>query len=376
MITFPAAMRDAIRSVQCALLNDNEYIVGSVGRFAGPVRQRALDGINATRDLLGCPPSPPIEPPPPPFEGGQCPTLYTVTLDYTVVLGFCGNEITTSELLSSNALGPLSVVTDNSGTAGGGQDLCPGFSYTTIRVDGASGNVGQRGSGFGVRLNGLTVTRNDGLPDDCGDSEPTYPAPINYNTDVDVTYNIDDGTEVTITVPVIYAPITVDFNGNFRIPVTFDFGGNQFSASFPLDVSIPVTINFPGLNPGDGQGVDELPPDAPGTTVPPALPEEKIIGVVVNILSLDERKVSPYSSPGIPRILVPRVASVKFAYSIGAATFWSPDIDVKGDREFIPCPFSQGADLVVASPQIGVELDYVPIRGFPLATKADIPPTT
>jgi hypothetical protein len=367
VITFPSAVRDALRSVQCSLLADNAYIVGSVGRFAGPVRDRALDGLNATRRLIGCDPTDDPPGPQPVLNGGQC-----AGVEYT--LG--GRRINDDGTVNSSwnlpcgnfRFGPITPrVFDDAGT------VRSGYDYSTSQGQRLFAEV-WTGSALldgNARVTFDTVARCDGQPDNCGTSPPVFTSPISITRNIDVTYNIENGDEVTINIPFVFAPITVDFNGNFRIPVTFDFGGNEFSASFPLDLDASIEINFPGLNPGDGQDVDDLPPDEPGETVPPVEPDQKIIGVVVNVTSFDNRKVSEYSSPGIPRILVPRVGSVRFAYSLGGATFWSPDIDVKGDREFIPCPFSQGADAVVASPQVGVNLSFVPIRGFPLATAAD-----
>lgn len=361
-ITFPAAVGQAIRSVQCALLNDNEYVVSSVGRFAGPVRERALDGINATRGLLGCP-GDPVPPPDPEFTGGQCEgVLYTVNVSYRG----SNNQIQTT--LTQSFRGPVR-----------GLFPRPPNEFNSVAVFLESGFPSQipvqmfNTSPANANTGQITaITRQGGLPDNCGSPPPVYPPPTSISRDVDVTYNIDNGDEVTVTVPFVFAPITVDLNGNFRIPVTFDFGGNQFSASFPLDLSFPVTINFPGLNPGDGQGIEGEPPDGPGETFPPATPDQKIIGVVVTATEIDDLAASSYQLPQLTPIYVPRLGSVKFVYSLGGATFFSSDIDVKDRRTFIECPYVGGADAVIASPQTGVSFSFLPIRGFPVATTGDL----
>lgn len=164
----------------------------------------------------------------------------------------------------------------------------------------------------------------------------------------------------------------MDFNGNFRLPFTFDFGGNTFTGNFNLNPEFSLTINPPALPPGSDQGTDELPPGDPADEVEPLPVDEKIIGVVVTSSIVGEQQFTTILTQGMPNILAPRAGSIKFAYSLGATTFWSNDIDVKGDRIFIPCPFSQGADAVVVSPAPGVALQWVPISGPPLATKADL----
>jgi len=85
-----------------------------------------------------------------------------------------------------------------------------------------------------------------------------------------------------------------------------------------------------------------------------------------------EQQLTTIATQNIPTIFAPRAGSIKFAYSVGASTFWSNDIDVKGGRVFIPCPFSQGADAVAVSPAPGVVLNWVEITGPALATVADL----
>jgi len=221
-------------------------------------------------------------------------------------------------------------------------------------------------------ISSLSFERLDGQPE-CGDPDPVYPPPINFTTNIDVTYNIDDGTEVTVTIPFIFAPITANFNGTLRIPFTFDFGGFEFSGNINLP-DFNLTINPPSIPPGSGDDLEPVGGDD-GDTIPPLPPEEKIIGVVVNSAIANPGRVSSVDFEAAPDIIIPRAASVKFAYSIGAATFWSSDIDVKTLRAFIPCPFSQGADAVVVTPYIGLTSTSVPIRGFPLATTGDLAAT-
>jgi len=222
------------------------------------------------------------------------------------------------------------------------------------------------------QFGGVTVERIDGLPDDCGGPPPIFPPPVNIDIDVDVTYNIDDGTEVTVTIPFIYAPITTDINGFFRIPFTFEFGGIEFSGNIGFNPEFNVNLD-PQTGP---RGIDSPLTDLPGpdveVPVSPSTYRQRVVGVLVQSVLVGEQQLTTIFTENIPQILAPRCGSVKFGYAIAGRSFWSPDIDIKDRNCFIPCPFSQGADTVAASPAPGVALNYVPIFGAPLATVADL----
>jgi len=189
---------------------------------------------------------------------------------------------------------------------------------------------------------------------------------------IDVTYNNEEGDTVNVTLPFIFSPINVDATGRFNIPFTFNAGGVNFSGTLQIAPEFNVTINPPTAPRATDDPVDELDPGPPEDEVEPVELDEKIIGVVVTATLTGEQQLTTIATQNIPTILAPRGGSIKFAYSFGAATFWSDDIDVKGGRTFIPCPFSQGADAVAVSPAPGVVVNWVPIRGFPLATVADV----
>ncbi len=352
----------ALVALRCQLVSDDPYVLGSVSRVIPATRPAFLRALNETRRLIGCPPAGDPQPPPPDFTGGQCPGVnYLATASGTNAQG---NSV------SAVRIGP--------GPVGG---MCFGplnqFGNTPVGItfaDGCTFAGGGAGNTQPQRQNTWSVTgvsRVDGQPDDCGDPQPTYPPPINFNTNIDVTYNIDDGTEVTVNIPFVFAPITANFDGTLRIPLSFDLGGFTFNGNLSLP-DFNLTINPPAVPPGSGENLDPVGEDEPGETVPPLPLEEKIIGVVVNSAIAQPGKVGAIDFGSAPDIIVPRAASVKFAYSIGAATFWSSDIDVKTLRAFVPCPFSQGADAAVVTPYIGLESTSVEIRGFPLATTNDV----
>lgn len=373
------AIRAAQNAIACPVLAANDFVLGSVGSFIPGLNQPALAAINALRSLYGCDPADDVQPPLPDFNGGQCSARYTFNASGTGPTsgggGQCGPG--TQNINVTNSLwGPIGNVRRGTFFCSGDNGEASNWVVSAFGTS-AQGQPNPTASDFVVLQNAYSATlsgftRVDGQPDNCGDPDPIYPPPTTFNFNTDITYNNEEGDEVTVTIPFVFAPIQVDFNGNFRLPFTFDFGGNTFTGNFSLDPEFNLTINPPGLPPGSDQGTEDLPPGDPGDEVEPLPITEKIIGVVVTSSIVGEQQFTTILTQGMPNILAPRAGSIKFAYSLGVSTFWSNDIDVKGDRIFIPCPFSQGADAVVVSPAPGVALQWVPISGPPLATKADL----
>lgn len=366
MAGFLVEAAKAIQGLQCQLLGANEYIVGSVGRYAGPVRDRALDGINATRKLLGCDPAEDVPPLAGPFEGGQC-----AGVNYQINWSWSAGSFNSGPQQTQRT-GPLSF--SRAGT--GSEDCGPGggtYNVFTV-IDGTGSSPVSLAAGCQATLNSLTATRLDGLPDDCGNPPPeTIPPPIDIDFDIDVTYQPDFGVEITAPITVNFKPTTNNFDGRVSFPFEFNLGGIDFNGSLSFDPEINVRINPPLRVPrGTGQPTDTLPPQTDPQPVEPAEFDRIIIGVAVQSTVNGEQQFTSITQTGQPSILAPRVGSIKFAYSIGIATFWSSDIDVKGANVFIPCPFSQGADAVVVSPAPGVAVTWQPVYGFPLATAEDV----
>lgn len=373
MAGFLVAAAEAIQGLQCQLLGANEYIVGSVGRFAGPVRDRALDGLKAQRRLLGCDPAEDVDPPAPPFTGGQCdgPYLLNVTRDF-------GGSITTFTTLVHGPIGGVRAFVDGGQTktqafvrdARAGQSTCG----STFPGDPAWFDLGSNtGSPIGGTVTVNSASPCPGNPDSCGDPPPVYPPPVNVDYDIDITYQPDFGPEITVPITVDFSPTEVNFNGDLQFPFNFDFGGFEFTGNLSFNPEVNVRINPPSRLPrGTGQPTETLPPQVDPQPVEPAEFDRIIIGVAVQSTIVGEQQFTTIDQTGQPEIFAPRSASVKFAYSIGIATFWSSDIDVKGRNVFIPCPFSQGADAVNVSPAPGVAVTFQPVYGFPLATAEDV----
>jgi hypothetical protein len=387
MVSFLEGVRNANKAINCFLIGGGGNILGGIARLPGGNPDFVENTTKALRRLAGCDPAEDPEPPPPQFTGGQCVgELYKVsylTEDRLSRPDNCqefGNPITRNDLIggASPYIGPIGPITEVLTDA-----VTPGYGFQTIQVQTGGGlrfiNLGGAQSrsywkecGVSNRYSNFVVVRANGDPDDCGDPPPVYPPPAPINIDIDVTYNTDDGTEVTVTIPFIYAPITTDINGDFRIPFTFNFGDIEFSGDVNLEPNFDVTINPPTGPRGTDSPLTDLPGPDDEIPVEQAPPDERVVGVVVQSALVGEQQLTTIFTENIPQILAPRCGSVKFGYAIAGRSFWSPDIDIKDLNCFIPCPFSQGADTVAASPAPGVALNYVPIFGAPLATVADL----
>ena len=108
---------------------------------------------------------------PPPFEGGQCPTLYQVRLNWTESDGDTG---ITNQFLD----GPISNIYIRPQPSSPSNDF---LSIDHLGQDGNPTTTNVHGTTFGVKITSWsvhTLQRVDGQPDNCGSlpgSGPTYP---------------------------------------------------------------------------------------------------------------------------------------------------------------------------------------------------------
>lgn len=175
------------------------------------------------------------QPPPPDFEGGQCNTVY-----YFVYVKYlrtnCSNNTSVERTIGPyDMYGPIrSVNIDNLGS-------CEGPKNLTIKGKNASG--GDRtltilvdGEGAKVENPQITITRPDGLPDNCGNLPSTFP-PTQPPLPGQETYNvtINDGSDVNLNIPLIWNK--VDFN----MPITFDFDAGDASVDIDgIDINLDI----------------------------------------------------------------------------------------------------------------------------------------
>lgn len=317
----------------------------------------------------------------PEFTGGQCPIRYNVTGTYTSNQtdgGGCGE---TRNWVSSGVFGPITGVSKDPGVQQGwkvygGQSPqnCVDQQNGKQLVDVA--DCGPSVSNFTYRASKPTissVTPLFGEPDNCGDPPPPpLPPPTNVDYGDDITYNIDDSTEITVPVSFTFAPVYVDIDGSVKIPVKLDVGGIEFKGTVSLapEFEFNYSPTFPPAGPGspdDPDGIGE-----PGGGSEPIDDVEDLESTIVGVLVYSD--IDPDAGPsGIefetgPDIYVPRLASVTFAIKTKNSIGWTPDQDVKNLECYVPCLAPQGAIAVRVNPVPGVQSRFTAVRGIPLTT--------
>lgn len=193
-----------------------------------------------------------------PFNGGQCTcVLYNVDYNFTTAEGVTGNSGTTIN-------GPIASV--KVGFTGNAPDGTPRVGIITVGRNapctGSRTATDLAGSTPGLTVNSVTVTRNDGNPDTCGNPEPQYPDnPGDTNYTINPTININGAT---VNIPVTFAPTFFTPVNIFRPELNIDVGG--INVNFSLDgvrfsptINPTTNINLPSINPTPVQ-----PPTRPG----------------------------------------------------------------------------------------------------------------
>jgi RHS repeat-associated protein len=105
------------------------------------------------------------------FTGGQCPVLYTVC--YEIYIYSAPNNQGWYPACSPPLEGPITAVELRVPSGGSGTKF--------VAIDHANGTSYYYGGGRYDDLRNITVTRNDGQPDDCGDPPSSTPQPLDPN---------------------------------------------------------------------------------------------------------------------------------------------------------------------------------------------------
>ncbi len=365
MPTFNEAVKESGRLSLCALFAANEAVNALLSPIAGD--SGGLYPLTSGLRRQLCSDDPANDPTPDvPFPGGQCPgTKYGAFMTGQVPPNAPVNfeAIMFGPVLYNAALPPVPEVTGCN----------EGSSWKRFSLTGGPGSDTVTWTGCDATFQVTALNPLNGGANNCGDPSPTPPGPpgnIDYGDDI--TYNIDDSTQITVPINFTFAPAYVALNGNFNIPVKFNVGGVDFdgevtvSPEFNFDFS--PAIGEPGIGtPDNPTGIGQ-----PGGGAEP-LPgademESTIIGVLVfSTLSLGIEQSSIIFLNG-PDIYVPRLASVQFAIKTSDSIGWTADQDVKNLESYIPCPVPQGAIAVRVSPMPGVQSQFTAVRGIPLTT--------
>lgn len=226
------------------------------GKLESGYRSLGLDALGnvvaVSRRNANCyigtpPPVSQLPPQPPSFTGGQCSTIYTVTVEYSTPIAARRGAV--------DARGPIAGLAVRSGQFADGQ---PGERLVVL---GTSVNGGEEE--FSIQRTStsprffdeviVSIVRKDGQPDDCGNLPPgsaVYPPgeelppppapgePIRPDEDFDFDFEPSPGApSIPVTVPI------TNFNFNPDIGVTFNFGGINIGIRPDFGIDIGVDDN-------------------------------------------------------------------------------------------------------------------------------------
>lgn len=219
----------------------------------------------------------------PPFEGGQCPTVYTGRV-------FIGDtEISQGGGAPRSLTGPLGGVTRTEVVTN--QPASGGVRVTwTFGNDSANNFLSiQYIPGFTPPPR-FTLERADGQPDSCGNPPPVVTGPVppstpgaptepyNPTPDIDVDITVDIGPDGDITFDIGGPSITID---------PFGGGGDGGGGEDNPGIDQPGTAPSSGLPPGD-IGTPAQPADTgeDGIAAGCAPPNSVLVGIKIDILAV------------------------------------------------------------------------------------------
>jgi hypothetical protein len=210
----------------------------------------------------------------------------------------------------------------------------------------------------------VSLTRLDGLPDDCGDPPGVVNEYNDYSQTVSITYEDNTQTEVTEDVDITLGPLIVGIGGVVYAPVTVGTGDITLNGTVELSPEFSVELFPNGLFGGGGDTEGPIP--EPGQPDPaPTSPNERrrIIGAVVTVTALDQDifQGTQIAQGDTPDLLVPRVGNISFYVESSGGLAWTEPIAVKTVRAYIPCPAREGAVDVGFTPETGVTADVKPV---------------
>lgn len=382
--SFKTELVNGIKNAFCtALAAQNNYYgyVGNTFKWAitAQLAQRFFDAAYR----LACNREPPAAPTGS-FTGGQCFVNYNWSGNQKITRRSNG-VITNTTFTRSSVPGKIGEVVVTEETDAG----FPVYRSRIPRTN-ASGTVTYTDLGtirrdiyFTPEWNGISVSRVDGLPDNCGNLPGPVPTPTpGYNTTTtNITYTNSSSVDVTIPVIFIFAKATLNLKGELNIPVRIDLGGVnlQIGGSINLNTG-DVNLNFGnpnysrnGLPNPDAYEPDpslpDIPPDVPDdVAVPPTDQSEpetsRVIRACIVTASTVPDDISLIYQIGNPNITAPNLGYVSFAINAGGKVAWTSDIPVKNQRNFIECTWDGGAVAVRGTPRPGVEWTITPVYAF------------
>lgn len=342
MPNFTDAVADAARTATCGILATNANLQNWWARQTDlPFTEALAAGAEGLRRGL-CDNPDPVDPVPPQLNGAQCDdTTYRVEFDFEERVIETGALVRSGDA-GLTGVGPFSTFS---------RANFAGVSQVGVRDGDGRETTRTAGNADNQMIITNTTTQVISGPDNCGIPAPDGPAPFvpgdTYIVPVSITYVDNSNTQITelgdfnLSLP-IFLP------GSVNIPVSIDFP--DFTLNGNIDIEGNFTIELsPGRQPDDTVTDTEPPELPPGQEPVDPETERRIIGVHVFTTLPPSTSVTTIFQEDGPNIFAPRGGSVRFLVSGGGGASWTRDIDIKGDRQYIPCPAQQGAISVVAN---------------------------
>lgn len=352
--------RDAVGRVLCAAGGVNRASNDLNGKlvplYKGGAQDRFRERVSDSLDRF-CPRPPGALPPPsaPPFSGGQCPTNYTALLEQT------RNNVTDPPFptfISGPVVGIRKTLTNGGGVT---RFELVGRGGDQVRFI-ASGPT----DSTDVKL--LSVSRDDGQPDDCGnppdEKPPGQPDPTNPRPpDVDIDIDLPDVGPTTIVFSPTVGIIYNDVDADIRVPVNIKITGADvdidFDVDFDVNISNPDEAPRPILPRPDTDDDDR--PVLPDCPLPPDCEEEPEVGppededsdedeekgrVVTGFVILSVRNGAPIRQTELPLsggqlLYVPYLGLANVVYETPDGNLaYSVDIPIKTTRQAVAVPIN------------------------------------
>lgn len=286
---FSANLRDGVATFACNLWS-------SFPRFVTENTNPANSFARGFMNSMCSPIQPPVPAPTSAFVGGQCPG---VIYDIAGTFGN-GNAVYGAEgairTFNASVFGPVNGLSEGFFL----QVQHQGNQFTTTRDDLTNGQVNMTDV-FVTNPNVTviyampgtaqitSVTRVDGMPDDCGSLPPTYNSPDPTPQDLITIININNDDTLINSYEVQYVKVSNQYNFpmNFKvngINVSLDFGGLNFYApdGFTSPNSNP-DLPPPGSDGGDDGGGGTITRTYP-TSEYPIAPEVPVLREVVRTI--------------------------------------------------------------------------------------------
>lgn len=379
--SFKTELVNAIRNAFCTALQTQQNYYGYVGgTFKWAVTAQLAERFFATAYRLACNREPPAAPTPS-FTGGQCFTNYNWNGTIRQVRISSG-AVTTTAFSRSGVPGKIGEVVVTSETEAG-------FPVWRSRIPSTSSTGAVTYTDLGTirrdiyqqpTWQSITVSRQDGLPDNCGNLPVPVPTPTpGYNTTTtNVTYTNNNNVDVTLSATFIFAKASLNVKGELNVPVRIDLGGVNLQIGGNINLNTgDVNLNFGnpnysrnGLPNPDCYEPDPSIPDVPDdipddVTIPPtnqSQPETtRVLRACIVTASVIPPDISLIFQDGNPTITAPNLGYVSFCISVNGKKSWTSDIPVKNARNFIPCPWDGGAIEVRGTPRQGVSWLITPV---------------